>query len=79
MTPKPIDHLPERIRSIRQILGMSQNDLAERLGLPQPAVARLESGHRRLGLEEAVEIAALAGVSVEQLVDPSPLPLTKEV
>ena len=43
---------PERIRALRNKLGLTQAELAERLGLPTyggsaPRVADLESGRRR--------------------------------
>ena len=37
--------LPDRLRRARVAAGLSQRDLAERAGVPQSTVARIERGH----------------------------------
>lgn len=43
--------LGERVRALREAQGMSQAELARRMGTSQPAVARLEAG----GVEPSIE------------------------
>lgn len=69
------------VAAYREARGLSQAALGERLGWPQPNVARLEAGHRtpdlatldrlarRLGIEVTVRATA-AGITVE-LGDPA--------
>lgn len=59
-----------RLAEARRATGLSQNDAARRLGVPQSRIARLETGARRLLLTEAVEFAALYDVGVRSF-DPS--------
>ncbi len=46
------------IRIRRKRLGMSQDILAKRIGRDQLFISRLESGSRRLLLQDALDIAA---------------------
>jgi transcriptional regulator with XRE-family HTH domain len=45
----------------REAAGMTQADLAARLGEYQSFVARLESGQRRIDVSEFIELAAAIG------------------
>jgi transcriptional regulator with XRE-family HTH domain len=45
----------------REALGMTQTQLAERLGEYQSFVARLESGQRRVDVVEFLELAEVLG------------------
>ncbi|MDR6298247.1 LexA family protein [Pantoea dispersa] len=47
-------------------LGLSQEVLAEKLGVSQSAVAQIMSGKNALNLKRAVELATILGVEVEQ-------------
>lgn len=59
----------------RENAGMTQTELAEKLGEYQSFVARLESGQRRVDVVELIELAEVLGfdaskaVKVLQLVD----------
>jgi transcriptional regulator with XRE-family HTH domain len=50
------------LRETRQAAGLRQQDLAERLGEPQPFVSRYESGERRLTILELRWICEILGV-----------------
>jgi len=50
--------LGERVRGLREAKGMSQSELARRIGSTQPAVARLEAGGVAPRLETLERIAA---------------------
>jgi len=47
-------HLGERIRSARLNLGLNQEQLADEVGLPRPAISQIESGKRAIDSMELV-------------------------
>lgn len=51
----------------RKAAGVTQVDLATRLGRPQPFVSYLERGERRLDVVEFVAVARAIGVEPEAL------------
>lgn len=58
----------DRIRDVIDRAGLRQADVAEALGLTQPAVSRRLNGHTDWTLGELRVVAALAGVPVADLV-----------
>ncbi|RYC67301.1 helix-turn-helix domain-containing protein [Spirosoma sordidisoli] len=58
-----------RIRQLREFCGLSQEAVADQLGITQSAYSRLESGTTRLDLPRLQQLAALYGLTVQQLVD----------
>lgn len=52
----------------RERAGMTQTDLANRLGEYQSFVARLESGQRRVDVVELIEVASILGFDAPALV-----------
>ncbi|MFQ5900971.1 MAG: helix-turn-helix domain-containing protein [Thermodesulfobacteriota bacterium] len=55
------------IRSWREHLGLTQEDVAEKAGMSQPAYAKLEKPEANLRTATLKKIAKAMGVSVEQL------------
>jgi transcriptional regulator with XRE-family HTH domain len=49
--------LSERLREAREYLGLSQEEVAQHVGLPRPAISQIENGNRRV---DAIELANLA-------------------
>ena len=47
----------ESVRIIRQLQGLSQNQLAELTSIPQSAISAIENGRVRLGVERAKVLA----------------------
>ena len=47
----------ESVRIIRQLQELSQNELAERTGIPQPTISAIENDRVRLGVERAKILA----------------------
>jgi transcriptional regulator with XRE-family HTH domain len=47
----------ESVRIIRELQGLSQNQLAERTGIPQAALSAIENDRVRLGVERAKVLA----------------------
>ena len=52
----------------RRRQGLSQNELAEKLGRQQPFVSRFETGERRLDVAEFADVAVALGLSPRDLV-----------
>jgi transcriptional regulator with XRE-family HTH domain len=57
----------ERIRETRTKRGLSQNDLAEAIGVTRPVVTKIENGAKATNSVEIRKIADYLGVSVEEL------------
>ena len=56
-----------RIRDIRQARGMTQNELADRLGVNQSMISDYESGKVGLSLTKAVKIADILECDLNDL------------
>jgi ribosome-binding protein aMBF1 (putative translation factor) len=56
------------LRRIRIEAGMRQEDLADKLGMPQSVVSKFESGERRLDLLELRDVCVALGISLEDFV-----------
>jgi transcriptional regulator with XRE-family HTH domain len=57
----------QRLRAIRLSQGMSQEKLAELLGITQSNVSGLERGVRSLTIHQVAKLAAAMGVSTDEL------------
>src|SRR4051812_29886639 len=64
-----VKRLGERVKVARNRLELTQEQVAERLGVPRSAVSDIESGKRELSAAEVVSLALLFGESVESLLD----------
>jgi transcriptional regulator with XRE-family HTH domain len=53
----------DRLIAARKASGLSQAELASRLGRPQSFVAKIEIGERRIDVIEFLELARILGVS----------------
>ncbi len=60
-----IDLLVEQRRRV----GLSQSDLAERLGRYQSVISSMESGGRRVDVVELLDIAEVIGLDVHALIN----------
>jgi len=63
----------ERLRSLlveaRKQAGLTQADLATRLGRPQSFVSKYERGERRLDVVELLEVTDAIGVKTAKLIE----------
>jgi transcriptional regulator with XRE-family HTH domain len=59
--------LAQRIASARERAGVSQLEVAERLGLPRSAISKMENGEQRVESLVLAAMARLYGVSVSSL------------
>lgn len=58
-----------RIRGLRQARGWSLDNLAERAFLSPSTLSRIETGHRRISLDQLIALARALGTSLDQLVE----------
>jgi transcriptional regulator with XRE-family HTH domain len=71
-TPDPLDVMVgARIRIFRTHCGMSQSDLAEKIGVAFQQVQKYEKGTNRVGASRLSRIAAVLGVSIGELFEAS--------
>lgn len=60
--------IAERIKVARQLSGLSQAQVAARLGLHRPSVTEMEAGRRRVSADELAALAEMFDVSLPWLV-----------
>jgi HTH-type transcriptional regulator / antitoxin HipB len=63
--------LGERIRALREAGGISQAELARRIGSTQPSIARLEAGRVSPTLETLDRVAAALGAELVVALEPA--------
>jgi transcriptional regulator with XRE-family HTH domain len=77
-TPGPVDkHVGERIRMRRIMLAMSQQTLAEKLGLTFQQIQKYEKGANRVGASRLHQISEILGVPVSFLFEDLPGPKSR--
>lgn len=62
------EQLQMLLRQMRTEAGLTQAEIAQRLGQPQSFVSKYESGERRLDVLELREVCAVVGVSLADFV-----------
>jgi transcriptional regulator with XRE-family HTH domain len=71
-TPDPLDVMVgAKIRIFRTHCGMSQSDLADKIGVAFQQVQKYEKGTNRVGASRLSRIAAVLGVSIGELFESS--------
>jgi transcriptional regulator with XRE-family HTH domain len=66
-TPERVETMGQRLARLRRERGMTQVELAERLGVAQPVVSDYERGELRLHGQLIVKLTQILGVSSEEL------------
>jgi transcriptional regulator with XRE-family HTH domain len=61
----------QRIRTLRLARGWSLDVLAARCYLSPSTLSRIETGHRRIALDQLVPIARALGTTLDQLLEPA--------
>ena len=56
------------LKAIREKNRISQNDLAEKVGVSAPYICRVEKGNQALSLSIAIDIADYFDISLDELV-----------
>ena len=60
--------LGERLRQLRELANLSQNELARRANVPRPIISMVESSKQKsMSLENARRIARVLGVTLDLL------------
>jgi len=71
MTQTPLDFVVrQRIRGLRQARGWTLETLAARAFVSISTLSRIETGQRRIALEQLVTLAQALGTTLDQLVEP---------
>jgi transcriptional regulator with XRE-family HTH domain len=60
----------QRIRGLRVARGWSLDELAARSHLSPSTISRIETGHRRIALDQLAALARVLGATIDQLVEP---------
>jgi len=68
------DRLGKKIRQLRSQFGLSQEKLAELLGIPRPAISQIENGTRTVVTEELVKLSKVFKLTTDALLDLSKEP-----
>ena len=72
----PVDELPallERLRAARKAKRLTQQEVAEQLGVSRTTLVAIESGNRPLRFQELVDMASLYERSINRLLRPTPV------
>jgi len=69
--------LADRLREAREAAGLSQEDVAQKLGLLRPAISQIENGHRRVEALELARLAKLYGRPLSFFADEEPVGATR--
>lgn len=59
----------EKIRKLRISFEMSQQELANKLGISRSAISQIEKGERRIAAEELIRLSEIFNLSVDSLLD----------
>ena len=54
----------ERLRAAREAAGLTQGQIAKKLGIHRPSISEVEAGRRRVSAEELAQMANAYGVQV---------------
>ena len=59
----------QRIKEIREKLGLSQEDLANRMGIKRVTLSQIENGHRKICTEELIKLSRIFNITTDLLLD----------
>ena len=57
----------ERLRKLRKYMGLTQEQVANILGLGRDAIIRIEKGNRKIDLQELINFSKLYSISMDEL------------
>ncbi len=71
--PSPVDvHVGERVRLSRKLLGMTQTDLGDAIGLTFQQIQKYERGVNRIGASRLLALARVLDVSIDYFFEDIP-------
>ena len=56
-----------RVRQLREVLGMTQDDLRRKIGLTRASIANIEAGKQRVLLHDVERFSTAFGISAKNL------------
>lgn len=59
--------IPDRLREVRDHLGLTQQELADSLGLSKSAISNIEAGTKRYSIETAALVAEAGDTTIDYL------------
>ncbi|HPL98749.1 MAG TPA: helix-turn-helix transcriptional regulator [Bacillota bacterium] len=59
----------EKISKLRKEAGLTQAQLAEKIGISRPSLVKIENSQRAISLEEGDAISRVLGISIYSLLD----------
>lgn len=65
------DQIAGRLRMARESAGLSQGQVAKRLGMHRPTISEIEAGRRRVSAEEIASFGGLYGVDANWITEGS--------
>ncbi|SFL90908.1 helix-turn-helix domain-containing protein [Pelosinus propionicus] len=68
----------KRIRALREMQGITQLELAEKAGIDNSLVSRIENGQSEGSIQSLKKIATVLGVTVAELLNESTASIEKE-
>jgi len=63
-----------RIKKLRTMVGYTQLELAEKMGVSRPTISQLENGEKKFTAEELISLSRIFNISVEQLLGLKEMP-----
>ena len=72
-------HIGQRLRQQREAQGLSEDELAERLGISSAALKMFEEGLKRIPPQRLIQAAEIFKVSIGWFFEDAPLPLVVPV
>lgn len=67
-----------RLRTAREMAGLSQSQVANILGLHRPSISEIEAGRRKVSAEELAKLAEIYSADIEWLAGSEPESLNGE-
>jgi len=63
------EDIANRLRSAREMAGLSQGQAAKKLGMHRPTISEIEAGRRNVKSDELVEFSRLYGVEISWITE----------
>lgn len=61
--------IAERVKLLRKELGLTQEEIAKRLGVSRATVSQMENGERKITAEELYKLANILNVTADEILD----------